>query len=190
MSRLELLAVCASLDPPAVRGFLERLSRRYLLEVATVSPVHADGGGDELEVRAFAAATPPQERPGALGDALARAHARGPWTPELFEFLHHQHARYRAIAFVSYVSPLTAFGLPLVPERAILLPFADAEDRLADPPYRALFHLPRAIGYRDAAERDRIQSAARNAQVPYELLGVEADGDDAFDRLVAVAVHA
>ena len=191
MSRLELLVVCASIDDRA-RPFLERLARRYLLEIAAPGATARAETATELEVRRFATATPPQEHAGRFGEALAGARARGPWTPDLFEFLHHEHARYRAIAFFSYASPLTAFGLPLVPERAILLPLVDGADDLGIAPYRALFHLPRAIGYRDDAERRRVHAAVRNEQVPYELLSLDdasGPGDEAFDRLVAIAVH-
>lgn len=191
MTRLELLVVCASLDDAAARAFVERLGHRYLVEAATSGAETASDALGEIELRRFAA----EARPGAAGGpyaaALARARLRGPWTPELFEFLHHEHARYRAIVFLSYASPLTAFGLPLVPDRAILLPLAEGDDDLAAPPYAALFHLPRAIGYRDAAERDRVHAAVRNEQVPYELLRFD-DGaaNAAFDRLVATALHA
>lgn len=191
MNRLELLAVCASVDE-SVRSWLERLARRYLLEVA--APGSAAGTetiGEQLELRRFATATPPQEHDGRFREAVGRARARGPWTPDLFEFLHHEHARYRAVVFLSYASPLTAFGLPLVPERAILLPLVDDDADLGAPPYRALFHLPRAIGYRDDVERERVQRATRNEDVPYELVGLDGTGADAaFDRLVATALHA
>ena len=194
MSRPELLVVCASLADDTIRAFVQRLGQRYLTELAWAGAADADLGPD-IEVRRFDAAVPPSasERGGRLAETVSRARVRGPWSPELLEFLHHEHARYRAIVFLSYASPLTAFGLPLVPERAVLVPLVDGADAdLGEPPYRALFHLPRAIGYRDAAERDRVQSTVRNEQVPYELvsLGDQDGGDRAFDRLVATALYA
>ena len=195
---LEVLVVGASLDDPGARRFVERLGARYRVTAATAAPATAalatargEAGG--VELLRFATAAPAEKKePGTLAGALARARARGPWSPELFEFLHHEGARYRAIVFLSYASPLTAFGLPLVPERAILLPLADGGD-LTEAPYRALFHLPRAIGYRDDAERERVHAAARNEQVPYELFAIDGpDGetDAAFDRLLVAALHA
>ena len=194
MSRPELFVVCGSLADDATRAFVQRLGQRYLAELAWAGAADADLGPD-IEVRRFDAAVPPSasDARGRLAETLARARARGAWSAELLEFLHHEHARYRAIVFLSYASPLTAFGLPLVPERAVLVPLLEARDAdLGEPPYRALFHLPRAIGYRDAAERDRVQSTVRNEQVPYELvsLGDQDGGDRAFDRLVATALYA
>ena len=194
MSRVELLVVSASLADDATRGFVERLALRYLVEVARAGAENDSDVGSHVEVRRFAAAAGAaiQGAGGVLAEKLARARERGPWSPELLEFLHHEHARYRAVVFLSYASPLTAFGLPLVPERAVLVPLVDRDADLGEPPYRALFHLPRAIGYRDAAERDRVHAAVRNQQVPYELLpiGGADDTDRAFDRLVATALYA
>ena len=194
MSRLELLVVCASLDEPPARRLVEDLGRRHLVDVATAAPAEAAAPRAELEVRRFALAPPAHAEPrgasfaGAFPAAMARARARGPWSPALLEFLHHEHSRYRAVVFLSYASPLTVFGLPLVPERAILVPQAAGGADLADPPYVALFHLPRAIGYADERERDRVQVATRNEQVPYELMR-SADASAALDRLLAVALH-
>ena len=195
MSRVELLVVSPSLADDATRGFVERLALRYLVEVACAGAENDPDVGSHVEVRRFAAAAAAaaiQGAGGVLAEKLARARERGPWSPELLEFLHHEHARYRGVVFLSYASPLTAFGLPLVPERAILVPLVDRDADLGEPPYRALFHLPRAIGYRDAAERDRVHAAVRNQQVPYELLpmGGADDTDRAFDRLVATALYA
>ncbi|MGH2500660.1 MAG: glycosyltransferase family 4 protein [Candidatus Limnocylindria bacterium] len=100
---------------------------------------------------------------------------QGPHAPALLEFLHREGARYRAVVFYTYIYAPTALGLPLVPERAALVPTTHDELPLGLAPYRALFHLPRAIGYLTPEERDLVQRRFRNEQVPHEVLGVGLD---------------
>jgi hypothetical protein len=112
-----------------------------------------------------------------------------PWLrdDDLLEFLHHAGARYRAIVFVGGLDALVSRALPLVPDRAVLIPDAPESEPLDAPERRAAFHVPRAIGFRDAAERDRVHAAFHDDQVPYEIVGdLEPD---ALERLLAMALH-
>jgi glycosyltransferase involved in cell wall biosynthesis len=66
-------------------------------------------------------------------------------------------------------------GLPLVPERSVLISTAHDEAALRLAPYRALFHLPRAIGFLTPEERTLVRRTFRNEEVPDELLGTVLD---------------
>jgi len=110
-----------------------------------------------------------------LADELAWPTVQGPHAPALYEFLVRDGERYDAIVFYTYIYAPTAFGLPLVPERAVLISTAHDEGPLALAPYRALFHLPRAIGYLTPEERDLVQGRFHNDDVPSLVLGIGLD---------------
>ena len=106
---------------------------------------------------------------------------QGPDCPELLEFLHAEGSTYDAVIFYTYIYAPTALGLPLVPERAVLIPTAHRERALALAPYRALFQMPRAIGYLTPEERDVVHATMRNELVPSTILGFALDDPPATD---------
>lgn len=156
----------------------ERSSDRHDVEVATTTAVDdgtwepyypvgvAHQGG--VAVRRFPLTGVPTR------DERAGPAQEGPETPELLEFLHREGASYDAILFWTYVHFPTVRGLPLVPERALLVPSLDPEMPLALAPYRALFALPRAIGFLTPEERDLVHRAFRNEQIPSLVIGLGA----------------
>jgi glycosyltransferase involved in cell wall biosynthesis len=131
----------------------------------------APGRGPEFE--AFAQRVQREDR--TLSDELAWPRQQGPHVPALLEFLHRDGGRYGAIVFYGYRHEPTALGLPLVPERSALVPAAQDEWQLRLAPYRALFHLPRAIGFLTPEEAKLVRAVFRNDQVPGEPLGVALD---------------
>lgn len=117
--------------------------------------------------------------PHTLAEEEAFVEKQGPFVPDLLEFLHREGRRYEAIVFYGYLYYPTARGLPLLPERAALVPTAHDERALRAAPYRALFHLPRAIGYLTAEERDLVWRTFRNEHVPFEVVGLGLDSPPA-----------
>lgn len=175
--RPRVLFVAARLGEDPAGRLAERAAAsapdRYEVEVATTAQRY---GPDGVAVLRFASASPPPARmAGPLGEELALAAARGPWSAQLLEHLHRHHHRYRAIVFFGYAASTTAFGLPLAAERATLVPLAGDEPVLRAVAYRALFHLPRAIGFASAEERALVHAVFRNEQVPDRVLD-PADG--------------
>ena len=116
-----------------------------------------------------------------LEDELRFLRDQGPSVPELLEFLHDEGDRYDAILFYGYLYYPTAAGLPIVPERSILIPTAHDELPLRLAPYRRLFHLPRAIGFLTPEERALVHRVFKNEDVPDELLGIALDEPAAHD---------
>ncbi len=106
-----------------------------------------------------------------LQDELDWPRAQGPTCPDLYTFLHARGDEYDRILFYTYIYAPTALGLPLVPERAILLPTAHRERPLRLAPYRALFALPRAIGYLTPEERALVHETMHNEHVPSTIIG-------------------
>lgn len=120
-----------------------------------------------------------------LAEQLDYARARGPYSRELLEFLHREGARYKLVLFYGYAAASTAFGLPLQPERAVLVPFAEEAAELRLAPYRALFHAPLAIAYRSDAERALVRLTFRNDQVH----GAVVEEPEALAAFLAGAVR-
>ncbi len=110
-----------------------------------------------------------------LADELAFLDAQGPVTPELAEFLFRHGREYDHVLFFTYIYWTTVFGLPIVPERALLVPTAHAEPAIGLTMYRRVFHLPRAIAFNTDEERAMVHRRFANARVPNDVVGVGVD---------------
>ena len=113
--------------------------------------------------------------PHTLADEQAWLATQGPHTPDLLEFLRREGKSYDAILFYTYIYEPTAAGLPLVPERAVLISTAHDEEPLRLVPYRSLFQLPRAFGFLTPEERELVHSRFHNGHIPSEVLGIGLD---------------
>ena len=95
-------------------------------------------------------------------------------------------ARFDAFFFVGFDDPVTRGGLPVVAERAVLIPLVQKAPDPAHDGY--LFRLPKAIGYRDEEERSVVLSTVpQAASVASYLVG--APGAD-IDMLSVLAKRA
>ena len=179
-----------------------RLSRTHDVEIATTTaldywtwaphygagtstvdglPVHrfAVAAGRSPEFKAFETRVHSADH--TLGDELAWPRVQGPHVPALYEHLARERERYDVIIFYTYIYAPTVLGLPLVPERAVLISTAHDEAPLRLAPYRALFHLPRAIGYLTPEERALVHREFHNEQVPGLVLGIGMDDGRSVD---------
>ncbi len=100
---------------------------------------------------------------------------QGPECPDILGFLHRHGREYDYALFFNYLYYPTLHGLPLVPERALLMPAAHDEPAIRLSSYRAIFHLPRAIPYNTNEERDLVHRLFHNERVPYDIVGVGVD---------------
>ena len=110
-----------------------------------------------------------------LADEQRFIEAQGPVVPELLDFLVAEGRSYDHILFFTYIYYPTVFGLPLVPDRAVLVPTAHDEPAIRLTSYRALFHAPRAIAFNTEEEREMVHRVFRNRRVPNEIVGVGVD---------------
>ena len=120
------------------------------------------------EHRAFA-----KVHPLAAEDAFVRA--QGPVAPELLEHLRRYGTDFDAVLFFTYIYYPTVYGLPLVPERAILVPTAHDEPALRLSVYRRLFHAPRAFAFNSVEERRLVHRTFANERIPGDIIGVGVD---------------
>ncbi len=178
------------------RRLAERLAARHRVEVATTTALdywtwanHYPAGCAEVNgvpVRRFPVRKRRardfktfEDRVATREHSLADEHhfleRQGPVVPQLLDFLHREGYGYDAVFFYTYLYYPTVYGLPQVPQRAILIPTAHDEWALRLAPCRALFHIPRAIGYLTPEERDLVHTSFRNEHVPSEVIGVGLD---------------
>lgn len=174
------------------RMLVDRLALRYPVEVATTNALdywtwapHYPAGEDSVggvKVHRFAVERGRSEdykdiertvmlEKHMLADEWTWIDKQGPHCPGLLDHLHRHGTTYSAVIFYTYIYGPTVLGLPLVPDRAILIPTAHDEAALRLAPYRALFHLPRAIGFLTPEERALVRRTFRNEEVPDEVLG-------------------
>ena len=183
-----------SIGPAAIhsQAAAETLARDHTVEIATTTavsvlrPAHYAPGVQEeggLRVHRF---------------ALARSDVHGEpalSAPGLLEFLHAEGRGYGLVIFYECEATPTALGLPIVPERAALIPMISAEANLDARPFRALFQMPRAIGFLSEAERAQINAKFHIEHIPYELLPAPSREDgvptdefrEPLERLAALA---
>lgn len=192
------------------RAVAQRLAERRDVEIATTNALdywtwepHFPSGTSQdgpVTVRRFPVRSPRDpnfkefEHKVLLGqhdlvDEVEWLRRQGPDCPELLEFLHTDGARYDAVLFYTYIYAPTALGLPIVPERAVLIPTAHRERALLLAPYRALFHLPRAIGYLTPEEQSLVHQTLRNEHVPSTVLGFALDAPPEVDAAGFRARH-
>ena len=178
------------------RSVVERLSPHFAIEVVTTTAQdywtweHVLAAGldkvDGVPVRRFRVAEGRARdfhryeraafgRASSLQDEHAFVRKQGPYVPELLEYVHERGREVDLALFFGYLYYPTAYGLPLVPDRAVQVPTAHDEPALRLSVYRALFHAPRAIAFNTEEERAMVHRIFRNARIPNEIVGVGVD---------------
>jgi glycosyltransferase involved in cell wall biosynthesis len=130
----------------------------------------------ELSERVFA------ER---ASDAEQRAwfEANGPSLPGLQEHLTRDGASYDRVLFWAFRYAPTWFGLPLVADRAILVPTAEDDELIRTSALVGeFFARPRAYGFLTPEERDLVASHSAGPLPPYEVIGAGLDPVGDRDR--------
>jgi glycosyltransferase involved in cell wall biosynthesis len=178
------------------RSVVQRLRPHFAIEVATTNATDyltwrgdLTAGLDAVDgvtVRRF-----PVEKPRAwnfklyerrafagghtLADERAFIDAQGPYVPELLEFLFRRGRDYDHVLFFTYIYYPTVLGLPLVAERAVLVPTAHEESAIGLTAYKPVFHGARAIAYNTEEERRMVWRRFHNERVSNEIVGVGID---------------
>lgn len=110
-----------------------------------------------------------------IEEEMAWIRRNGPFSAELLQFIRRSQAEFDLFVFFTYLYATTFFGLPLVADKAILVPAAHEEPFLYLEAYRVLFHMPRHIVYLTQAERALVQQVMDNEHVPATVAGVGVD---------------
>lgn len=78
---------------------------------------------------------------------------QGPCSPGLLDAIRRDRNEYDLFVFFIYLYFPTYFGLPLVPDKAVLVPLAHDEPPFHLDLFRSVFNLPRLVVYQTEAER-------------------------------------
>lgn len=125
--------------------------------------------------------------PRTLMDEVRWVAAQGPYSTPLFQWISEHYADYDAFLFVTFHYASTYFGLPLVSDKAILIPTAHDDPFLGLSVYRPVFHLPRGIAFNTTSEQELVHHTVHNEHVPHRVagVGVEAPTDRSAARFRA-----
>ena len=110
-----------------------------------------------------------------LEDERTFVDAQGPYAPDLLEHLWRVGRDVPHLLFFTYIYYPTVRGLPLAPERAVLVPTAHDEPAIGLSIYKPVFHAPRAIAFNTEEERAMVHRRFGNQRVPNDILGVGID---------------
>lgn len=118
-----------------------------------------------------------------LAEQIAWIEREGPFSTPLLRHIQQHASQYDHFLFFTYVYATTFFGLPLVADKAILVPTAHDEPFMYLDAFRALFHLPRHIVYLTRAEQEMVQRVTGTA-VPHHIaaLGLTTPADVSAER--------
>ena len=116
-----------------------------------------------------------------LGDELAWLDAEGPTSRKLISYLAANRDRYDYFLFFSYRYYHAYHGARSVPERAVLVPTAERDPAIGLAIFGPLFRGVRALMYNSFEERDLIQAASGNRDVPGVVVGVGSEVPEAAD---------
>lgn len=98
--------------------------------------------------------------------------AQGPYSTSLLRHLEDNRESYDAVFFFTYLYATTYFGLPIVRERAILVPFAHDEWTIHLPFWNPFFELPRRFMFSTVEEREFLSRRFPSAELPGDVVGV------------------
>lgn len=99
----------------------------------------------------------------------------GPVSEGLIRYIAAHKDDFDLFLFMTYMYYPTAIGLGVVPERAVLVPFAHDEPAIYVKGYDTLFTSPRGIIYNTTEEREIVQRIFDNTDIPNILTGIGLD---------------
>jgi len=113
--------------------------------------------------------------------------AQGPVCTELLRYIEQNRKNYDYFIFVTYLYYPTVMGLPLVRDKAVLIPTAHDEFCIYFKAYEKLFSLPRKIIYLTEEEREFTQRHFQNKNIPslVAAVGVDIPKDVSAERFRA-----
>lgn len=97
---------------------------------------------------------------------------QGPECPALIDYLRENRDNFDVIIFFTYLYYPTFFGLPVVADKAILVPTAHDEPAIRLSIFQTLFHLPRFIAFNTEEEKRFVHSLFHNAYIPHDVIGI------------------
>ncbi len=108
-------------------------------------------------------------------DELKWMKLQGPYSTELLDFIKNNKDKYDFFIFFTYLYCTTFFGLPIVKDKAILVPTAHDEPPIYLSIFNSLFTLPKALIYSTEEEKKFVNLKFKNENITSEIIGVGID---------------
>jgi glycosyltransferase involved in cell wall biosynthesis len=100
---------------------------------------------------------------------------QGPLALSLVEWIRTRAADYDGFVFFTYLYLPTLLGLPLVADKAVLVPTAHDERPIYLDLFRSLFRLPRALVFQVEEERAFVEARFHTQRIPSAVIGAGVD---------------
>jgi len=108
---------------------------------------------------------------------------QGPYSTKLLNYIQSNKDNYTYFIFFTYLYCTTFFGLPLVKEKALLVPTAHDEPPIYLSIFKSLFKNPRRFIYNTEEEKNFVISQFQVANIPSDVVGVGIDTPDKIDAV-------
>jgi glycosyltransferase involved in cell wall biosynthesis len=106
---------------------------------------------------------------------------QGPYSTKLLDFITSNKYAHDYFIFVTYLYCTTFFGLPIVKEKAILVPTAHDEPPIYFSIFESLFRLPKAIIFNTEEEKKFVESKFITQDIPNDTVGIGIDVPEKID---------
>lgn len=106
---------------------------------------------------------------------------QGPLSTDLIDYIRENADKYDVFVFVTYLYYSTVKGMPLVAEKAILIPTAHNEEYIYLSIYRQIFQSPQAIIYLTDEEKTFVEGMFHTEMIPNAVIGAGVTVPDKVD---------
>lgn len=117
-----------------------------------------------------------------IDDEIKWMTMQGPYSEKLFDFINDSKDDYDFFIFFTYLYCTTFFGLPLVKNKAILVPTAHDEPPIYLHIFDSIFKDPKVIIYNTEEEKKFVNIRFNNGDVPSEIIGVGINVPKKIDK--------
>jgi glycosyltransferase involved in cell wall biosynthesis len=120
-------------------------------------------------------------QPHTIDDEIRWMRLQGPYSTKLLEFIENNANNYDYFIFFTYLYCTTFFGLPLVKDKALLVPTAHDEPPIYLSIFESFFSLPKALIFSTDEERNFVNLKFRTESIPHDIIGTGIDVPDTID---------
>jgi len=121
------------------------------------------------------------QQPHTLDDEIQWMKLQGPYSTKLLEFIENNANNYDFFIFFTYLYCTTFFGLPLVKDKAILVPTAHDEPPIYLSIFESLFSLPKALIFNTEEERKFVNLKFKTDHILQDIIGTGIDAPDTME---------
>jgi glycosyltransferase involved in cell wall biosynthesis len=120
-----------------------------------------------------------------IQDECRWIYEQGPVLPDLLAFLSRSHELFNVFIFFTYLYYPTVMGLPLVADKAILVPTAPPNEiEILMIYFKRLLNLPRLLIYCTPEEKDWIQQVSGNTNIPYAITAIPIEKIERYNSML------